>query len=56
VCNSLQQEACNCEHPECQDQQDQQRQPSGIDPEEQAADGAMALGFEREILADEFAD
>jgi hypothetical protein len=56
VRNRLQQEACDREHPERQDHQDQQRQPSRIDPEEQAADGAVALGFEREILADEFAD
>ena len=56
VRNPLQQEARDREHPERQDHQDQQRQPSRIDPEEQAADGAMALGFEREILADEFAD
>ena len=56
VRDGLQQEACDREHAERQDDQDQQRQPSRIDPEEQAADGAVALGFERDVLADEFAD
>ena len=51
---TLQQESRDREHAERQDDQDQQRQPSRIDPEEQAADGAMAVAVGRDVLADEF--
>ena len=54
--DALQQKSLDREHAERQHDQDQQRQPAGVDPEKQAAEAVVAVGLERDVLADEFAD
>ena len=54
--DALQQESLDREDAERQDDQDQQRKAPCIDPEKQAADGVVAVGLDREVLADQFAD
>ena len=54
--DALQQESFDREHAERQNDQDQERQAPCVDPEKQAADAVVAVGVERDVVADQFAD
>ena len=53
VREALQEESRDREYAERENDQDQQRQTSGVDPQKQAAEAVVAVGLGREILADE---
>ena len=54
--DALQQESFDREHAERQNEQDQERQAPGVDPEQQAAEAVVAIGFDVNVCAEEFAD
>ena len=53
---SLQEESRDREHAEREDDQDQQRQPPRIDPQEQAAEAVAVVDVDGDFLSEDFAD
>src|SRR3984885_16015295 len=56
VRDALQRESLDREHAERQNDQDQERKTPRIDPEKQAAEGVMAIGFDSDVIGTEPAD